>query len=784
NRNGLSATGSNGLTWDVVNSALVSTVNGNSGYSYMNSDVVNISQVENMAISYDVTFENGAAWGGILYRGYYLDVNPVRTGWRDNSYKTYAGISSGVKHHVLILIHANSPYYTSDLYVDGKEVFKNEPIEVSSWWNQTIGFVSNYYKGKVTYDNIIIWPNPNPMLLPLDENFNNDEYGLWIGEGNKNINWSFKYGALQSKPNVSGSGYGYFKHALVDVSNKDIIVEYDTAFYKNAKWGGFMYRGVYCDINPSRIGWRDSQYQYTSGFFKNNKQYHVTFIIRQADPYPVSTLYVDDVLIFENEPIEKSSFSDNLIGYVSNYYTGEAYFDNLTVKVFEAGFNLAPAILPIEENTVSLGTTMSFKLEAVDNESDILQYYSDDMLAGSSLDAQTGTFVWTPQYEDIGKHSVHFRVSDGENQSEKELQITVVSPSFTLHYSENFDSGSDVIGEWSESGSGDHIDWKVENRKLCATVIPNTTDGYSYLNSGPIQLPDLNSKKVGIEFDIMPIGNASWGGVRVGGIQCDINPLRIGWRDANYTYSASPIVQMNKQHVIMMINGNKSDIFVDGVHIIKNETIDSPFVNNTLEFVSNYYAGCLNFDNVRVYDLSETTGFQQNPEAFYVSYDFAGSNFNGWTITGNTDNVQFSVLDGKLISQVTGSGGYAYIYPYSLDVSGRSISIEYDVQYDLGASWGGLLYRGIYLDMNPLRIGWRDNNYTPIASTVTANALHHVKVVVRDDQTSDIYVDGQAILMNEPLDVSSFTNNSVGFVSNYYNGQVAISNFSITEDVN
>ncbi|MDP3981683.1 MAG: matrixin family metalloprotease, partial [Chlamydiota bacterium] len=279
------------VSWDISSSALVSTITGaNYGYSYIAPSGKDFSTASEIAVSYDVAFTNGASWGGFWFRGIYMDLNRVRCGWRDNNY-TYVStpITDENTHHILILIHQASPYYLSDLYIDGKLIFSNEPIEVSSWPNNTLGFVSSYYTGSVVIDKLNVWPTP--VVLPFTDNFDARSLGPWIKSGNSNINWSFNYGGIQANPSVSGTGYGYLKQALVDIDAKDITAEFSIGYFNGAIWGGFLYRNIYMDLNPQRIGWRDNNYSYISPGISANAMHRAVLVIKQS---PLrSTLYID-----------------------------------------------------------------------------------------------------------------------------------------------------------------------------------------------------------------------------------------------------------------------------------------------------------------------------------------------------------------------------------------------------------------------------------------------------------------------------------------------------------
>ncbi len=154
NYNGWAVTANTNIAWTVTNGALRASVVSTGGYSYVNRQTFGLG-VTNLTFEYNTRFLNGARHGGALYRGVVLYVNPQLCGWQDNDpvFVTNAVIATGVWHHVVISVRDGSPFMRSDLIVDGKVIFLNEPIEVTSFATNTIGLLSPYYPGYVEWDN-------------------------------------------------------------------------------------------------------------------------------------------------------------------------------------------------------------------------------------------------------------------------------------------------------------------------------------------------------------------------------------------------------------------------------------------------------------------------------------------------------------------------------------------------------------------------------------------------------------------------------------------------------
>lgn len=85
--------------------------------------------------------------------------------------------------------------------------------------------------------------------------------------------------------------------------------------------------------------------------------------------------------------------------------------------------NHAPVVQPVEDKTVTLGETLTFTLEATDEDEDVLSYtMAQGAPETAQLDAQTGSFRWTP--EAAGTYEITFVVSDGTD--DVTITVTIV----------------------------------------------------------------------------------------------------------------------------------------------------------------------------------------------------------------------------------------------------------------------------------------------------------------------------------------------------------------------
>jgi len=78
--------------------------------------------------------------------------------------------------------------------------------------------------------------------------------------------------------------------------------------------------------------------------------------------------------------------------------------------------------------TTQTGESLLFTLSATDPDNDVLVYSASNLPTGATFDPQTGTFSWTPDYDQAGVYpNVHFEVSDGKLTDSEDITITVIN---------------------------------------------------------------------------------------------------------------------------------------------------------------------------------------------------------------------------------------------------------------------------------------------------------------------------------------------------------------------
>jgi hypothetical protein len=98
--------------------------------------------------------------------------------------------------------------------------------------------------------------------------------------------------------------------------------------------------------------------------------------------------------------------------------------EDITITV--NNINQSPVLTAIGNKTVNEGALLSFTITAIDLDGDTLTYSASNLPTGSSFNATTRTFSWTPTYSQAGSFpNIHFQVSDGSITASEDIKITV-----------------------------------------------------------------------------------------------------------------------------------------------------------------------------------------------------------------------------------------------------------------------------------------------------------------------------------------------------------------------
>ena len=89
--------------------------------------------------------------------------------------------------------------------------------------------------------------------------------------------------------------------------------------------------------------------------------------------------------------------------------------------------NAPPTLTPIGAQTVALGATLTFTVDAIDPEGDLvtLAVTPLPLPAHAAFNAESGAFVFTPDASQVGTVSLTFVASDGATSSSETITLTV-----------------------------------------------------------------------------------------------------------------------------------------------------------------------------------------------------------------------------------------------------------------------------------------------------------------------------------------------------------------------
>ncbi|MBN1270402.1 MAG: putative Ig domain-containing protein, partial [Kiritimatiellae bacterium] len=145
----------------------------------------------------------------------------------------------------------------------------------------------------------------------------------------------------------------------------------------------------------------------------------------------------------------------------------------------------------------------------------------------------------------------------------------------------------------------------------------------------------------------------------------------------------------------------------------------------------------------------------------------------GWTKGGSlasawTPYTHYTTKETYLSARILESETGSWLIRDGLDVAGRPITVEFDMNssYYSGLT-AGLYYRGVVLRLDRGACGWIDDN--PSYESGLDYGWQHVTVNIRPGDPydrADLYVDGVAIFVDEPIEVDSYTSSALGFFGN------------------
>ncbi len=167
--------------------------------------------------------------------------------------------------------------------------------------------------------------------LPFLDNFEDGHYTGWKVPVRDAARWSVTEGKTL-KATGNRSSYTYALIEGLSWTNQDVSVAYNVLFDGGAAEGGLIYKGQVLYVNPTVCGWNDRNPRFVVGcpLLSTGAWHRVVLDIRAGDPLPTSDLYIDDIPVFFDEPVEPAG--NNLgTGFLSPYFQGAVQWDEVEI---------------------------------------------------------------------------------------------------------------------------------------------------------------------------------------------------------------------------------------------------------------------------------------------------------------------------------------------------------------------------------------------------------------------------------------------------------------------
>ncbi len=121
-----------------------------------------------------------------------------------------------------------------------------------------------------------------------------------------------------------------------------------------------------------------------------------------------------------------------------------------TVEITIANVNRPPTIANVPNQTVDENSTINVSVSGADEDTDNeLRYTADGMPSGASIDENSGTISWTPDYEQSGNYNITVKISDGEAEASTTFTIVVNN----VNREPSIDGGGSVTVESGETAN-------------------------------------------------------------------------------------------------------------------------------------------------------------------------------------------------------------------------------------------------------------------------------------------------------------------------------------------
>ena len=103
----------------------------------------------------------------------------------------------------------------------------------------------------------------------------------------------------------------------------------------------------------------------------------------------------------------------------------ESTYSNTVHSPIVSSGNNQPILASIGTKSILEGANLTFILSATDADGDTLTYTANNLPTGAGLNASSGVFSWTPEFNQSQVYTVTFSVSDGSESDTETINITV-----------------------------------------------------------------------------------------------------------------------------------------------------------------------------------------------------------------------------------------------------------------------------------------------------------------------------------------------------------------------
>ncbi len=149
-------------------------------------------------------------------------------------------------------------------------------------------------------------------------------------------------------------------------------------------------------------------------------------IVFSAENLPEGAVFLSDSQKFRWIPTYEQAGTYS--GVVFQVTDPQGLSDQKSITITVNNVNRPPVLADIPPLSVNENELLEYQLQGSDpdkEDAEKLHYTAEPLPAGATLDARTGLFSWTPDFEQAGEYSVTFTVSDGELSDSKTGTITV-----------------------------------------------------------------------------------------------------------------------------------------------------------------------------------------------------------------------------------------------------------------------------------------------------------------------------------------------------------------------